>query len=476
MRGDARENDRAQTDTLFRFHSNDMNAPRPMIVCFLSTGTVSLALISSVAAQTTERVASGLTNPVFVTAPSNDPNRLFIVEQGVDPAGAPPATAEIKILNLATNTVNPTPFLTVTGIAAGGEQGLLGMAFDPDYANNGKFYLNVTAPGGAFGMGITQIRQYTVSANPNISGTAFTTLFSFDQPQANHNGGWIGFSPRAGDTNNLYIATGDGGNGNDQGPGHVEPNGNAQTITNTNGTPNVLGKILRLQINPTAGTAVPTPGNPFPNNPIFAYGLRNPFRASFDRDTGDLFIGDVGQGAREEVDRQLATNPNGGENYGWRLREGTIATPTAGIGGPAPPGNVEPILDYPRTVGTTVTGGYVYRGSLAPSLEGKYLFADFGSSRIFQTNPDGSGGRVDITTLLDPPGAQQINNPSSFGEDAAGELYIVDYGGEVYRIIPEPGTATLFGLAALFGATRGGRTHRKSGSISQAQSAASGFE
>ena len=426
-----------------------MNQLRILIVSSLSTGALNLWLIAPVAAQTTERVAFGLSQPVYATAPLSDPTRLFIAEQGSS------GSANIKILNLATNTINPTPFLTIPGLATGGEQGLLGLAFDPGYATNGKFYVNVTAPGGTFGQGITQIRQYTVSANPDLAAPAFTTIFSLNQPQANHNGGWIGFSPRPGDTNNLYIATGDGGGANDTGTGHFEPGGNAQN------TSILLGKMLRLQIDPLAGTAIPAPGNPF-NNAVFAYGLRNPFRASFDRDTGDMFIGDVGQGAREEIDRQLATNPNGGENYGWRLREGTIATPSGGVGGPPPPGNVEPILDYPRTVGTTVTGGYVYRGSLAPMLEGKYLFADFGSSRIFQTNPDGSGGRVEITTQLDPPGAQQINNPSSFGEDAAGELYIVDYGGEIYRVIPEPGTAaTLLGLAAWLSTVR---RCRKSGS------------
>jgi glucose/arabinose dehydrogenase len=382
----------------------------------------------------TERVASGLSNPIFATAPSNDPTRLFIAEQGVS------GSASIKILNLATNTVNPTPFLTIGGLATGGEQGLLGMAFDPNYATNGKFYVHVTAPGGTFGAGITQIRQYTVSSNPDIASTSFNTVFSLAQPKANHIGGWIGFSPRPGDTNNLYVALGDGGNGNDQGTGHFEPGGNAQN-------PNILlGKILRLQVDPATGTYTNPATNPF-GNEVFALGLRNPFRASFDRVTGDLFIGDVGQGAREEIDRQLASNPNGGENYGWRLREGTIQTPGS-VGGAAPVGNVEPILDYDRTVGTTVTGGYVYRGS-ASALSGKYLFADFGNGRIFMTNPDGSGGRQEITSLLDPAGALSIGNPSSFGEDAAGELYIVDYSdGEVYRIIPEPGASSLLAFSA----------------------------
>jgi glucose/arabinose dehydrogenase len=401
---------------------------RPLSSSLASWGSALLVLSSFAnaplsAQSTTTRVASGLSNPIFVTAPPGDTTRLFIAEQGSG------GSANIKILNLATNAVSTTPFLTITGLATGGEQGLLGLAFDPAYPSNGKFYVNVTAPGGTFGNGITQIRQYTVSANPNIAGTSFNTVFSLNQPQTNHNGGWIAFSPRPGDTNNLYIATGDGGNGNDQGTGHFEPGGNAQN------TGILLGKMLRLQIDAGTGTYTIPSTNPF-GNEVFAFGLRNPFRASFDRLTGDMFIGDVGQGAREEVDRQLASNPNGGENYGWRLREGTIQTPSGGVGGPRPAGNVEPIVDYDRTVGTTVTGGYVYRGSLAPSLTGKYIFADFGAGKIFTANPDGTGFQ-NATSLFDPAGAQSISNPSSFGEDAAGELYIVDYAdGEVYRVIP----------------------------------------
>jgi glucose/arabinose dehydrogenase len=164
------------------------------------------------------RVASGLTEPLFVAAPPGDSLRLFIVQKN----------GQIRILNLATGTLNPTPFLTLTGLAAGGEQGLLGMAFDPNYAANGKFYLNFTIPGGAFGNGVTHVSQFTVSANPNIADpSSEKVLLTFDHPQANHDGGWIGFSPRTGDANNLYIATGDGGGGNDQGTGHIEPGGNA---------------------------------------------------------------------------------------------------------------------------------------------------------------------------------------------------------------------------------------------------------
>jgi glucose/arabinose dehydrogenase len=157
------------------------------------------------------RVASGLSSPVFVTAPPGDFNRLFIVQQG----------GQIRILNLNTGLLNATPFLTVSNLQSGGEQGLLGLAFDPNYATNGKFYVKCTAPGGVFNSGISQIRQYQVSANPDIADTTpanIKTMLAYDQPQTNHNGGWIGFSPRPNDDHNLYIATGDGGNGNDQGP------------------------------------------------------------------------------------------------------------------------------------------------------------------------------------------------------------------------------------------------------------------
>src|SRR6266513_2122053 len=238
------------------------------------------------------RVASGLTQPLFVTAPPGDSGRLFILQQD----------GRIRILNLATATLNATAFLTLTGLAAGGEQGLLGMAFDPNYAANGKFYLNFTVPGGAFGNGVTHVSQFTVSANSNIADpTSERILLMFDHPQANHNGGWIGFSPRASDANNLYIATGDGGGANDQGTGHIEPGGNAQSNVT------LLGKILRVHVDSNLGTTSIPSDNPFFasgtfRQEIWILGLRNPYRASFDRQNGRMFIGDVGQNTREEVD------------------------------------------------------------------------------------------------------------------------------------------------------------------------------
>ncbi len=353
---------------------------------------------------------------------------------------------QIRILNLATGTLNSTPFLTLNGLATTGEQGLLGMAFDPNYATNGKFYLNFTVPGGAFGNGVTHVSQFTVTANRDIADPASERiLLTFDHPQANHNGGWIGFSPRAGDANNLYIATGDGGNANDQGEGHIEPEGNAQNLTT------LLGKMLRIHINSAAGTATIPPDNPFvtvsgARGEIWALGLRNPFRNSFDRQTGEMFIGDVGQDTREEIDVQRATNPTGGENYGWRVREGSVQNP-AFPGTPTPPGAIDPIFDYPHSVGQTVIGGYVYRGLQISHLRGVYVFADYlgpesGSNRgqIFSLNYDGTTASnfQNITSQLFPTriGGFMLNNPSSLGEDANGELYITDIGnGSVFKIV-----------------------------------------
>jgi len=434
---------------------------------------------------TAQQVASGLSQPVFVTAAPGDTTHIYIVEQ----------VGRIRQLDLQTGQL--TTFFTIGGLTStSGEQGLLGMAFDPNYATNRKFYLNFTVPGGAFGNGITHVSQFqapsaafpqgtmpqisvapeenphanrrrrrrfpkptptpvptpTATPRPTPSPTATPRptptptpnpaseriLLQFDHPENNHNGGWIGFSSRTGDDHNLYIATGDGGSGNDQGPGHIEPGGNAQSNVT------LLGKMLRIHVDPNLGVASIPSNNPFFSSgtfrrEIWAYGLRNPYRASFDRQNGRMFIGDVGQSSREEVDVQQPTNPGGGENYGWRLREGTIATP--GVGGARPPNNVEPILDYNRAVGGTIIGGYVYRGSALPALQGKYIFGDYLAGKIFSLDYDGTAASnfQDITSLLFPTrtGGFNLVNPSSFGEDANGELYICDIGaGAIYKIVP----------------------------------------
>jgi glucose/arabinose dehydrogenase len=394
----------------------------------------------------TLRIASGLARPVFVTAPPDDSSRVFVVEQH---------TGRILIIRLPGFSLEATPFLTIPGISTGEEQGLLGLAFHPDYASNGLFYVNYTDPD-------TQIVRYQVSADPDVADPpSATPVLSFDQPQSNHNGGWIGFGPDG----FLYIASGDGGGGNDSGTGHTSGTGNAQDVTG-----NLLGKILRIDVDadafpgdPLRNYAVPA-DNPFVgvagDDEIWVYGLRNPWRASFDRLTGDLYIGDVGQNACEELDVQPSAT-TGGENYGWRLREGVIATPTGGVGGPHPPGAIDPIFDYPHGgqicsdpgagfTGIAITGGYVYRGPVA-GLDGRYFFADFGTGRLWSLRYDGSPpsgfdgtNYVELTDHAgDPaftPDAGTIGLVSSFGEDAEGNLYVADLGGEVFYI-PEPPAA-----------------------------------
>lgn len=393
------------------------------------------------AAITTERVANGLSRPLYVTAPPGDTTRLFIVEQH---------TGNIRILNLNTLTVSATPFVTVTGLSVGSEQGLLGLAFHPSYGSNGFFYVNFTNTDGT-----TNIRRYQVSANPDLAnaGSALTIL-TYSQPQSSHNGGWLGFGPGG----YLYIASGDGGGPNDTGTGHTSGTGNAQDITG-----NLLGKLLRIDVDgddfpsdANRNYAIPAT-NPFVgvsgDDEIWAYGLRNPWRPSFDRLTGNLYIADVGQGAREEVNVQLASS-SGGENYGWRLREGMIQTPGGGAGGAKPPGAIDPIYDYSHGSGSTqgfsVSGGYVYRGPIA-SLQGTYFFADYVTERIWSLDFDGSNPSThdgtnftnftDRTAAFDPA-IGNIDNIASFGEDAAGNLYIVDLGGEIFRIIDDSPAAT----------------------------------
>lgn len=383
-----------------------------------------------------ERLAGGFEQPLFVGAPPGDTSRVFVVQK----------TGQIFIVNLASGTVNPTPFLDIHDriTVVGNEQGLLGLAFDPDYPSNGRFYVDYTAPGGS---GITHISRFNVTANPDIADPASEiVILTINQPQSNHNGGWIGFSPRAGDDHNLYIAMGDGGNANDQGPGHIEPGGNAQS------TQTLLGKMLRIHVEDSGTYTIP-PNNPFAGSDtarqeIFCFGLRNPFRCSFDRKTGDLWIGDVGQSSREEVDLQPAANPGGGENYGWRVREGFIQNP-AYPNDPPPPNAIDPIVDYTHTnTGQTVIGGYIYRGRVVKGLGGIYVFADYlGPStgdftgNIYAIKYKGSGVPPihDITDRLFPTavGGYDLLNPTSLGEDAAGELYIADYAsGNIFRIIP----------------------------------------
>ena len=381
-------------------------------------------------------VTTGLTQPLYVTAAPGDASRLFIVEK----------TGAIRLFDRTTNTLQTSPYLSVP-VSTTSERGLLGLAFAPDFATSGNFYVAYTRTGSAADTGdIIVARGSAVGANKLSSTSATlssTPLLTIEHSQfGNHNGGWLGFSPK--NNNNLYIAVGDGGGSND-------PNGNAQ---NTNV---LLGKMLRIGVNGTDARTIPA-GNPFAAGggapEIWASGLRNPWRNSFDRLTGDLYIGDVGQGAREEVnfqaDGELAAG-QGGKNYGWRAYEGSIETP--GLESDPDPANaVFPIDEYPRTVGRAITGGYVYRGTaLGAGWQGTYFFGDSETGKFFTFKYDGVNAplRVDRTAEIDPSNLLAADSLVSFGEDSAGELYVVDIAGQVYRIIPEPSALSTLVLPAL---------------------------
>jgi glucose/arabinose dehydrogenase len=360
---------------------------------------------------TTVRVANGLSKPLFAGAPPGDLQRVFIEEQ----------TGRIKILK--GGAVLSTPFLDIhTKITtAGNEQGLLGLAFHPNYAQNGFFYVNYTRAGD----GATVVERYHVSADPDVADpTSAFVIITIAQPFENHNGGMLGFGPNDG---YLYMGMGDGGSAND-------PNNNAQNPAV------LLGKMLRIDVDGGSPYVSP-PSNPFfgpgdPRDEIWALGTRNPWRWSFDRLTGDLWIADVGQDAHEEIDFQPASS-GGGENYGWRCMEGFSCTGLTGCtcNGPA---LTLPIYDYPHGAECSVTGGYVYRGCAVPDLQGTYFFADYCSAKIWSLRYDGTTITefTDRTAELDPPGGETINSVTSFGEDGLGEMYICDQGGELFKIVP----------------------------------------
>lgn len=351
------------------------------------------ALLASCAAAQTPQVrfvpyASGLPQATTITHAGDGSGRLYVTLQG----------GQVRVIR--NGQLQAQPFLDVSGLTrAGGERGLLGLAFDPRYKTNRRFYVHYTDRNGD-----TVLARYT--ATPDFSRgdpQSARTLFTAEQPYANHNGGQLAFGPDG----FLYLGLGDGGSGGD-------PQNNGQKLS----TP--LGKILRFDVSGDA--ARPATGNPFVNrsgaNPyIWAYGLRNPWRFSFDRQGGDLIIADVGQNALEEIHRQPRTS-KGGENYGWKIREGNRCfEPSTGC---RTSGLVEPVLVYGRNEGQSITGGYVYRGSAVPALKGQYVFGDFGTGTVWAART--TGNRWTKTTL------GRVENPSTFGEDEAGELYMAEYG------------------------------------------------
>ncbi len=350
-----------------------------------------------------EEFLSGLSRPIYMTSARDGSNRLFVLEQ----AG--------RIQLVVDGVLQDTPFLDISGLSSQdiltsySERGLLGLTFHPNFAENGQFIVHYNDRSGG-----TVIARYRVSAdNPNVADpNSAEILFTHPQPYANHNGGQIEFGPDG----YLYIALGDGGSAGD-------PQGNGQNPAT------LLGKILRIDVDGDTPYSIPN-DNPISTvNPdlapeVWAWGLRNPYRFSFDRETGDLYIADVGQNQWEEINFQAAGSP-GGQNYGWNVLEGTHPY----SGGTAPANAVAPIAEYDHSAGCSVTGGYVYRGEALASLQGVYLFGDWCSGRIWSTYQDSAG--VWQTNVFMTGTGIAI---SAFGEDDAGEMYVLDYGGRILKL------------------------------------------
>lgn len=406
VQGNAREHDPSAWSTPLAAHRFFRIRPLSLSVTLLAAG--GCAEDSPVGTDdadfpaTLELVAGGLATPVFVTQAPGDADRLFALERG----GA------IRVIRGGETLA--TPFLDLSGtVSTGGERGLLGLAFHPGFSGNGWFFVDYTDESGD-----VVVERYAVSGDPDVAdpGSGLEIL-RVEQPAANHNGGMVAFGPDG----YLYVALGDGGGDREA----------AQDLSS------LLGTILRLDVG--ASTADQPYGIP-PDNPfvgtegareeIWANGLRNPWRFSFDRQTGDLYIADVGEDELEEVNVQPASS-GGGENYGWPILEGSECFGTAG--GCSTSGLVLPVYEYPHVgEACSVTGGYVYRGSALPELQGRYFFGDFcgGWVRSFRAQGGAAEDVQEHRSHLSPGG-----NVFSFGQDLAGELYVVT-GEAVHRMVP----------------------------------------
>ncbi|HET7224295.1 MAG TPA: PQQ-dependent sugar dehydrogenase [Candidatus Eisenbacteria bacterium] len=347
-----------------------------------------------------------LSHPVYMTSPPGDTHRLFVVEKG----------GTIRVIK--DGTTLGTPFLDVSGlVSAGDEDGLLCLAFAPDYARTGAFYISYTDPSNA-----TVVARYHVSGNADVANPAGEVVLAAPHPEPSHNGGQIAFGP----DDMLYVGIGDG-----HGVTGGDPTGTGQDRTD------LLGDLLRIDVRGASGYVVPA-GNPFqsPDRPeIWCYGLRNPWRFSFDRATGDLYIADVGQDAREEVD--VASNITGrgrGDNFGWNITEGTACfDPASGCN---TAGITMPVTEYthPANSCRAIIGGYVYRGRAIAGLAGTYFYADYCSGEVHSFRYTGASA-ADIGSW---PDLNAGTSTMSFGEDANGEIYIMTDDGRLAKIVAAP--------------------------------------
>jgi glucose/arabinose dehydrogenase len=349
-----------------------------------------------------QEIVAGLSSPLYLTAPPGDVARLFVVEK----------TGAIRIIK--DGVLLTDPFLDLSSrIANVGEQGLLGMAFDPDYATSGRFIVHFTDLAGN-----TTLSRFQVSANPDVADAATElVILTAAQPFSNHNGGQVTFGPDG----FLYLGLGDGG-------GSGDPDNRGQDLSD------LLGSILRIDVRSTEPYTVPA-DNPFVQSAapeVWSYGLRNPWRFSFDRATGDLYIADVGEQTWEEVNVSTAAQGAGkGANYGWNIMEGSHCFLASGCD---QNGLTLPVLEYNHREGCSITGGFVYRGSAIPALQGHYFYADYcrGWIRSLRYSAGVVTDQTEWPSLV--PGGPVL----SFGEDAAGELYVLDQAGRVSKAVPDP--------------------------------------
>ena len=418
--------------------TNNDNIYQVVIAASDGEQSATLALVVTVtdvtgAALRVRRVVTGMDFPLFLAPVPDTTGRVFVVERG----------GRIRIVTPSTGAIAATPFLDITGqVATDGERGLLGFATAPDFATSGRFYVYLTIADGTI-----EVRRYNTLSNnrDQADATSGDPILRIAHPRTNHNGGWIGFGPDG----MLYIGTGDGG-----GSGDPDSNGQSRFA--------LLAKILRIDpasdafpSDPNRDYAIPA-GNPFNGadgaQEVWALGLRNPFRNSFDPLTGNLYIGDVGQGAVEEID--LMRPGDAGANFGWPIMEGTMPFRGGSTAGLTPP-----IAEYAHgsgaREGNSVTGGNVYRGTLE-SLRGQYIFADFVQPNVWSINTgvilQGTtipSSRFQLRNADFTPNIGVINNVASFGVDVANNLYIVDFDGDIFVIEPVPGSGETLSAASV---------------------------
>ncbi len=361
-----------------------------------------------------QQIAKGFERPVWAGVPEGTKGKIWVMEQA----------GRVWIVDEGSGERAKEPFLDISAEVSrrGNEEGLLGLAFAPDFQKTGRFYVNYSDKSKDK---LTRISRFISKDGQTTDPKSEEIILKYPSIYDNHNGGWISFGPDG----MLYIGNGDGGAGND-------PKNSGQSMDT------LLGKILRIDVSPETGYKVPN-DNPFVGQEnvkpeIWAYGVRNPWRCSFDRKTGDFWMGDVGQNRWEEID-YMPVGKASGANFGWRLREADHETPEKNVGGAKPKGVIDPVYSYDHgnkdDQGLSVTGGYVYRGPIK-ELQGRYVFGDYQNPRIWSFEL--KNGKVtdfqDNTKALQPEGGR-INLISSFAEDNDGNLFIVDHSGPIYKIV-----------------------------------------